>query len=300
MPALLGHPGSGSGSSDSSAVASGACSVQDAISALKQQCSDFVMTRNIQSRDLIDDLQRQLSGLSFGAPAGAAAPSATAPAAGGQGASPLSHPNASHLPQGYQMPGQLQAGTPLGSGSAEQPRGALPGGQPAGGAGSGPGPAPGQPGPSPGSGVVDSFINFLGNLGAKPSPQPQAGASPMAAAGAVAAPPPGPAAAHPAHAYYQQPPQAPPPAGQGPMYYPSALPAGGPATAQAHAPQVQGYYGPPQQGQAGAAPAYGVQPGMYGHPQQPYSAPTYGGPPPQYAQQPASNPYPQYNYRPSY
>ncbi|KAG8382830.1 hypothetical protein BUALT_Bualt05G0119200 [Buddleja alternifolia] len=39
--------------------------LQDAITIVKQQCSDFIMTRNIQCRDMIDDVQRQISGLSF-------------------------------------------------------------------------------------------------------------------------------------------------------------------------------------------------------------------------------------------
>lgn len=39
--------------------------LQDAITNVKQQCSDFVMTRNIQCRDMIEDVQRQISGLSF-------------------------------------------------------------------------------------------------------------------------------------------------------------------------------------------------------------------------------------------
>lgn len=39
--------------------------LQDAINNVKQQCSDFVMTRNIQCREMIDDVQRQISGLSF-------------------------------------------------------------------------------------------------------------------------------------------------------------------------------------------------------------------------------------------
>ncbi|KAK4484184.1 hypothetical protein RD792_011406 [Penstemon davidsonii] len=38
---------------------------KDAINNVKQQCSDFVMTRNIQCREMIDDVQRQVSGLSF-------------------------------------------------------------------------------------------------------------------------------------------------------------------------------------------------------------------------------------------
>ncbi|CAH9136609.1 unnamed protein product [Cuscuta epithymum] len=39
--------------------------LQDAITNIKQQCSDFVMTRNIQCREMVDDVQRQMSGLSF-------------------------------------------------------------------------------------------------------------------------------------------------------------------------------------------------------------------------------------------
>ncbi|AAD39642.1 Similar to gb/AJ005073 Alix (ALG-2-interacting protein X) from Mus musculus. ESTs gb/R90133, gb/Z17944 and gb/AA605465 come from this gene [Arabidopsis thaliana] len=39
--------------------------LQDAITNVKQQCSDFVMTRSIQCRDMIEDVQRQMSGLSF-------------------------------------------------------------------------------------------------------------------------------------------------------------------------------------------------------------------------------------------
>ncbi|XP_073152056.1 vacuolar-sorting protein BRO1-like [Henckelia pumila] len=39
--------------------------LQDAITNANQQCSDFVMTRNIQCREMIDDVQRKISGLSF-------------------------------------------------------------------------------------------------------------------------------------------------------------------------------------------------------------------------------------------
>ncbi|KAL0430203.1 UNVERIFIED_CONTAM: Vacuolar-sorting protein BRO1 [Sesamum radiatum] len=39
--------------------------LQDAITIVKQQCSDFVMTRSIQCREMIDDVQRQIAGLSF-------------------------------------------------------------------------------------------------------------------------------------------------------------------------------------------------------------------------------------------
>ncbi|XP_014513876.1 vacuolar-sorting protein BRO1 [Vigna radiata var. radiata] len=39
--------------------------LQDAITNVKQQSNDFVMTRNIQCREMIEDVQRQLAGLSF-------------------------------------------------------------------------------------------------------------------------------------------------------------------------------------------------------------------------------------------
>ncbi|KAM7271950.1 hypothetical protein ACFE04_031164 [Oxalis oulophora] len=39
--------------------------LQDAITNIKQQCSDFVMTRNIQCREMIEDVQRQVAGLNF-------------------------------------------------------------------------------------------------------------------------------------------------------------------------------------------------------------------------------------------
>ncbi|KAJ1382915.1 BRO1 domain [Sesbania bispinosa] len=39
--------------------------LQDAINNVKQQSNDFVMTRNIQCREMIEDVQRQVAGLSF-------------------------------------------------------------------------------------------------------------------------------------------------------------------------------------------------------------------------------------------
>nr|XP_043623772.1 vacuolar-sorting protein BRO1-like [Erigeron canadensis] len=39
--------------------------LQDAITSVKQQCSDFIMTRSIQCRDMVEEVQRQMSGLSF-------------------------------------------------------------------------------------------------------------------------------------------------------------------------------------------------------------------------------------------
>ncbi|XP_050226094.1 vacuolar-sorting protein BRO1 [Mercurialis annua] len=39
--------------------------LQDAITNVKQQCSDFVMTRSMQCREMMEDVQRQMGGLSF-------------------------------------------------------------------------------------------------------------------------------------------------------------------------------------------------------------------------------------------
>lgn len=39
--------------------------LQDAMNNVKQQCSDFVMTRNMQCREMVEDVQRQMAGLSF-------------------------------------------------------------------------------------------------------------------------------------------------------------------------------------------------------------------------------------------
>nr|CAD1836255.1 unnamed protein product [Ananas comosus var. bracteatus] len=39
--------------------------LQDAINNIKQQCSDFVMTRQIQCREMIEEVQRQIAGFSF-------------------------------------------------------------------------------------------------------------------------------------------------------------------------------------------------------------------------------------------
>ncbi|XP_072956759.1 vacuolar-sorting protein BRO1 [Typha angustifolia] len=39
--------------------------LQDAINNVRQQCSDFVMTRNIQCREMIEEVQRQIAGFNF-------------------------------------------------------------------------------------------------------------------------------------------------------------------------------------------------------------------------------------------
>lgn len=39
--------------------------IQEAIGNIKQQCGDFIMTRNIQCREMIEDVQRKLAGFNF-------------------------------------------------------------------------------------------------------------------------------------------------------------------------------------------------------------------------------------------
>ena len=71
-------------------------SFQDAITNLKQQCSDYVMTRSIQCREMMDDLQRKIAGLSFtdNRPARSYPPIGTTPStpAPSQGSHDSSHP----------------------------------------------------------------------------------------------------------------------------------------------------------------------------------------------------------------
>jgi programmed cell death 6-interacting protein len=100
--------------------------LQDAITNLKQQCSDYVMTRSIQCREMMDDLQRQIAGLSFTndnrqsrtyPSVGASAPVAPSPSPGSQDSS---YYNATPAPSyGAQSParppyyaGQNQPGMP--------------------------------------------------------------------------------------------------------------------------------------------------------------------------------------------
>ncbi|KAL0326939.1 UNVERIFIED_CONTAM: Vacuolar-sorting protein BRO1 [Sesamum angustifolium] len=101
--------------------------LQDAIT-IKQQCSDFVMTRNIQCRDMIDDVQRQISGLSFqdgkSSTVGHSFPSAGPPyhpqrSNSQQQLDVGNMPNSSHpQPPAYQPPQQ-----PIASGYAQTPYG---------------------------------------------------------------------------------------------------------------------------------------------------------------------------------
>ncbi|XP_057810716.1 vacuolar-sorting protein BRO1 [Salvia miltiorrhiza] len=94
--------------------------LQDAITIVKQQCSDFVMTRNIQCREMIEDVQRQMSGLSF--QEGKNTASYSFPSAGQphqtqrinsqQQQDPGNMPNSSHPPTSTYQPPQ-QPTTPV-------------------------------------------------------------------------------------------------------------------------------------------------------------------------------------------
>ncbi|KAK6122381.1 hypothetical protein DH2020_043891 [Rehmannia glutinosa] len=88
--------------------------LQDAITIVKQQCSDFVMTRNIQCREMIEDVQRQISGLSFQDGKSSASysfpstgqPHQTQRANSLQQQDPGNMPNTSHINPPYQPPQQ--------------------------------------------------------------------------------------------------------------------------------------------------------------------------------------------------
>ncbi|KAK6122322.1 hypothetical protein DH2020_043942 [Rehmannia glutinosa] len=88
--------------------------LQDAITIVKQQCSDFVMTRNIQCREMIEDVQRQISGLSFQEGKSSASysfpstgqPHQTQRANSLQQQDPGNMPNTSHINPTYQPPQQ--------------------------------------------------------------------------------------------------------------------------------------------------------------------------------------------------
>ncbi|XP_054824236.1 vacuolar-sorting protein BRO1-like [Prosopis cineraria] len=121
--------------------------LQDAITNVKQQCSDFIMTRNIQCREMIEDVQRQVAGLSFqdkttgpsnsGYPpmghqpqrsyppdsrpqTGYYQPPAEQPPAAGY-AQPLSYGSARQPPPPYHMP--HPSATPYSQGPQQQPAG---------------------------------------------------------------------------------------------------------------------------------------------------------------------------------
>ncbi|XP_024021584.1 vacuolar-sorting protein BRO1 [Morus notabilis] len=83
--------------------------LQDAITNVKQQCSDFVMTRNMQCREMIEDVQRQMAGLSFQDNKTAGAYNNSYPPAGHQPPRSSSQPPTEPRPQAppyYQPPEQ--------------------------------------------------------------------------------------------------------------------------------------------------------------------------------------------------
>ncbi|GJP84309.1 hypothetical protein CLOP_g14369 [Closterium sp. NIES-67] len=232
--------------------------LQDAITALKQQCSDFVMTRSMQKADLIADLQRHLTGLSLRdqapppatAPPRAAAPPAQAAAvAGGRAPEPYPGPQAAAQGQGRPV-------SPKGGGGPLQ--------------------------------FLQQHLPFFNNQNPQHPPplqQPAATAAPYAAPAMQA-----PQHAVPPPQQQQQPPQqqmgyysqaAPPPAGAAPAPY--YMP---PPQQQAAAPHG-GYYSSGQ-----PAPVYGqaaAQQGGQGQWSGGYHPQAYGSHPPQ--AMPPPNPY---------
>ncbi|XP_077226675.1 vacuolar-sorting protein BRO1-like [Tasmannia lanceolata] len=70
--------------------------LQDAVTNMKQQCSDFVMTRNIQCREMIEDVQRQVAGLNFSSSARQPPPA--------RGFSQPANPPSTHHPSRPQTP----------------------------------------------------------------------------------------------------------------------------------------------------------------------------------------------------
>ncbi|PKA50016.1 hypothetical protein AXF42_Ash017555 [Apostasia shenzhenica] len=65
----------------------------DAINNVKQQCSDFVMTRNMQCREMLEDVQRQIAGLNFSSGL------SSFPRSSPQPSDPPPNPRTSHSPQ---------------------------------------------------------------------------------------------------------------------------------------------------------------------------------------------------------
>ncbi|CAN6481778.1 unnamed protein product [Victoria cruziana] len=87
--------------------------LQDAIKIVKQQCSDYVMTRNIQCQEMVEDVQRQVAGLKFtDEKTGYAYPSAGQPnQRGAQQLDPQSAPHPSYpQPPYYRSGDQSTAG----------------------------------------------------------------------------------------------------------------------------------------------------------------------------------------------
>eukprot|EP00271_Cylindrocystis_brebissonii_P000903 TRINITY_DN1108_c0_g1_i1.p1 TRINITY_DN1108_c0_g1~~TRINITY_DN1108_c0_g1_i1.p1 ORF type:complete len:893 (-),score=209.49 TRINITY_DN1108_c0_g1_i1:548-3226(-) len=127
--------------------------LQDAITALKQQCGDYVMTRSIQSSDMMRDIQHQIAGFTFNDSSSASrnypAPQQATPQAPPQPAgSPQQKPTFFNMFGGKSQPQQQQqqqpqsqpppSATPASASAPPQyyaPQGAPPPQQPPGGAG---------------------------------------------------------------------------------------------------------------------------------------------------------------------
>lgn len=85
--------------------------LQDALNNVKQQCSDFVMTRNIQSREMLEDVQRQMAGLNFASAQSNLPRSTSHPATDPQTTPlrhsftpPFYHPSGDHPRPGFSQP----------------------------------------------------------------------------------------------------------------------------------------------------------------------------------------------------
>ncbi|CAL0314942.1 unnamed protein product [Lupinus luteus] len=102
--------------------------LQDAITNVKQQCSDFVMTRNIQCREMIEDVQRQVAGLSFQDNRNTSAFNGNYPSVGHQNQRPNAQQTDTRPQTPYYQPseqppvsGYGHAPNPYGPGPAHQP-----------------------------------------------------------------------------------------------------------------------------------------------------------------------------------
>ncbi|KAL5726652.1 bck1-like resistance to osmotic shock [Ranunculus cassubicifolius] len=81
--------------------------LQDAITNIKQQCSDFVMTRNIQCREMIEDVQRKMAGFNFqDSKSGGSYSGGPYPPVGQQPQPSQQQADPRNAPQGYQPPPQ--------------------------------------------------------------------------------------------------------------------------------------------------------------------------------------------------
>ncbi|KAL5231714.1 hypothetical protein ABZP36_030490 [Zizania latifolia] len=78
--------------------------LQEAIGKIKQQCSDFIMTRNIQCREMIEEVQRKLAGFSFSSSSQASMQRNTSAPPDQNSPSPPPPPHAPHAQGPYAVP----------------------------------------------------------------------------------------------------------------------------------------------------------------------------------------------------